>query len=116
MQVNTLISIGNSDDKLSQQRWSAFVATVRAIIHEGAEHGEWEIHGEWFSLPDQPWQNANWCIQIEAATEVLTPEWQRCEEIRAELRRRLQVQARLYDQDSIAWTEGRVEFLAGRDG
>lgn len=110
--INTLISIGNSDDKLTQARWSAYVAAVRAIINEGAEHGDWQIHGEWFSLPDQPWQNANWCIQLLPKDEVIRGGWT-VEAVRYELKRRLRVEARLYDQDSIAWTEGEIVFLPG---
>lgn len=112
--INTLIQIGNSDDKLTQARWSAFVNAVRAIIREGAELGQWQIHGEWFSLPDQPWQNANWCVQITPEEPPVRGGWT-YEAISHELRRRLRLEARLYDQDSIAWTEGEVRFLPGLD-
>lgn len=79
------ISIGNSDDKLTQMRWSAFVSDVRTVI----ANSQSKIHGEWFSAPNAPWQNACWCI------EPIHPE--------SALRRKLRGLARQYEQDSIAY-------------
>lgn len=94
--MNILISIGNSDDKLSQRRWADFIAAVRDLLQFA---GRVQIHGEWFSAPDKPWQNANWCV--EAADPVA----------RSAIRHDLVRIAAKYQQDSIAWTEGEVEFL-----
>lgn len=98
--MNILISIGNSDDKLTQRDWSEFIASVRELL-------DWPdrvaIHGEWFSAPDKPWQNANWCIET------------RDDGARFLIRRELRKLAERYRQDSIAWTQGEVEFL-GAEG
>lgn len=99
MTTNILISIGNSDDKLTQHEWAMFIDRVRALVKWDAL----QIHGEWFSAPDSPWQNANWCVEITAA------EWGN---VRALLRQDLREIAGAFGQDSIAWTEGEVEFLA----
>lgn len=61
--MNILISIGNSDDKLTQREWSEMVTDMRDIL-------DWpgvQLHGEWFSRPDSPWQNANWCVEVTTA-------------------------------------------------
>jgi hypothetical protein len=58
------ICIGNSDDKLPQERWASFIGDVdRAVGQVGAWKGG-QVHGRWFSAPDAPWQNAVWCLQL----------------------------------------------------
>jgi len=56
----TVLRVGrpNSDDKLSQEQWSGFVQQVRITLAQRAR----ETHGEWYSLPDQPYQNACFCM------------------------------------------------------
>jgi hypothetical protein len=52
--VGLYITIGNSDDKLSQVEWSRFIADVqRAIVHWGGH-----TYFEGFARPDLPFQNA----------------------------------------------------------
>lgn len=88
-------TIGNSDDKLSQREWAAFVADVRRVLAEEAE----TTHGEWFSAPDTPWQNACWCVEIPAYRL-------------ARARHRVGKLAPVYRQESIAWAEvAAVEML-----
>jgi hypothetical protein len=89
------ITVGNSDDKLSQNEWSAFVSSVRLVLRDEAQ----VMHGEWFSLPDSPWQNACWCVEFV--------------EYRLDrARMRLGKLAPAFRQDSIAWAEApTVEFL-----
>jgi hypothetical protein len=129
MGTNCLISIGNSDDKLSQGEWSRFVMEMRDLLRSSAL----QIHGEWFSLPDQPWQNANWCV------EVPEPAWWRVAVERAgqdenamhpehsasavhmrlaemkQARRDLKYAVRdlcyRWRQDSFAWTEAPVQIV-----
>jgi hypothetical protein len=113
--INTLISIGNSDDKLTQVRWSDFIDEVRSLIDEADADNRINVHGEWFSAPDQPWQNANWCIEIVGDDLSSAPSTETYMRTRADLRRQLQRLALKYEQDSIAWTEGNVEFLPARD-
>lgn len=101
--VNAYISIGNSDDKLTQWEWSQFVYDVQNLLTT------WEdnqlitaIHGTWFSLPHAQWQNANWCVEIHQ------------DEVDG-LREHLARIAHLWKQDSIALTIGQVEFVTAKE-
>ena len=85
------ISIGNSDDKLTQAQWCEFVQTVEESLES------YPLHGVWFSRPDARWQNACWCAEIPA--------------IAPDLRRELRQIAAEFNQDSITWAEARTEFL-----
>lgn len=92
--LTVYVSIGNSDDKLTQQRWAAYWATVRRVVLAYADR----VHGEWMSAPVAPYQNACICLEVwhpAAAT------------LRAELQRA----AREFGQDSIAWAEAVTEFI-----
>lgn len=106
MRVNAYISIGNSDDKLSQQEWSRFIEVTRDFLtgnrgnHLGGQ--VWQIHGEWYSRPDHPWQNANWCVEIN-------------EEDTYYLYGQMAEHAKIHRQDSIAVTVGRL-VLCGPEG
>ena len=89
------VSIGNSDDKLTQRLWSEFAGKVASAVHRHAEI----VHGEWVSLPLAAWQNASWCFEIFGGDG---------------LRGRLSYLASEYGQDSIAWVEvPRTEFITG---
>lgn len=95
------ISIGNSDDKLSQADWSSFVLDVDRAFNSAVQfEGAW-VHGRWYSRPDEPWQNACWCA-----------EWHDdLAHVVAALKRTLASIARTYRQDSIAWAEATTEFI-----
>lgn len=126
MGVNCLIQIGNSDDRLSQGEWSRFIAEMRDLFRPSG----FQVHGEWFSGPDQPWQNANWTV------EVLPPAWWRAagpdglkntttasmapaeamrdrdmQAARDQLKERVKRLCYLWRQDSFAWTEAPVELV-----
>lgn len=89
------ISIGNSDDKLSQREWHNFYVATSWLIHRSAE----TVHGQWVSEPAAAWQNACWCVEINPSMG----DW---------LRDRLATLASDHRQDSIAWTpSGETEFL-----
>lgn len=88
------ISIGNSDDKLTQSGWADFVSDVRTTLLDLKA----DCHGEWFSLPSSPWQNACWCVEIPV-TQM------------AALRHQVARLARTYRQNSIAYAASRVEFI-----
>lgn len=93
--MTVYVSIGNSDDRLTQREWSEFIAEVNTAIKESAA----EFHGKWTSLPHAPWQNACWCIEPQASSVGV-------------LRRRLADLGRRYRQDSIAWAEApTTDFL-----
>lgn len=94
--MSVYISIGNSDDRLSQAEWSAFVGDVNEAIGSYAI----ERHGKWMSLPHSPWQNACWCVEVSDKAKLF-------------LRDALARLATKYRQDSIAWAVAETEFLSG---
>jgi hypothetical protein len=88
-------SIGNSDDKLSQARWSEFHGTFAALIRDYAT----AVHGSWLSGAADPWQNA--CIAFDVHDNDA-----------GDLKRELRMLASAFNQDSIAWAETTgTEFL-----
>jgi hypothetical protein len=103
--VIVYISIGNSDDKLTQRDWSTFLVETDIVladreVRRDAAYQVLRRHGNWRSLPDDPWQNACWCVEVEDNAK---------EELQDELR---QI-AQSYGQDSIAWAEcPKTEFLS----
>lgn len=99
--ITVYISIGNSDDYLSQERWAEFVGVLHTLTDPYADDA-WVMarHGEWFSDPWSPWQNACWCVELD---EDAAPA------LKAELGR----VARRYQQESIAWAEASTTFLTG---
>lgn len=96
MNKTVVISIGNSDDKLTQKRWSEFIDDVVWSI---ARYGL-TIHFNGYSVPTASWQNACWIIQV--------PE-EHIHQIGFELSRI----ADKYQQDSIALLIGETEFVSG---
>jgi hypothetical protein len=101
------ISIGNSDDRLSQAEWSCFVLDVdrafeMAVRYEGAR-----VHGRWLSRADDPWQNACWSADWHDDLAFVVDA----------LKRKLTALARTYRQDSIAWAVvAETEFLGAVTG
>lgn len=91
-----LVAIGNSDDKLTQREWAHFRACVDSMVRAYARH----VHGAWVSPSADPYQNAAWSFQPLAGE-------------RDTLREGLGALAAQFRQDSIAWTEGRTEFVPG---
>lgn len=90
------LSIGNSDDKLTQHQWHDFCNDVETVLLVAAR----EMHGNWSSAPRDPWQNACWCFE---------PWPHLIEEAQQSFRK----MAARYGQDSIAWAEVRTtKFLA----
>jgi hypothetical protein len=89
------ISIGNSDDKLSQVEWSKFVVGISAEVVSLAT----QTHGAWFSHPAVPWQNACWCVEFASEAQEMT-----AKETAAEIGRR-------FGQESVAWATAQTEFI-----
>jgi hypothetical protein len=81
------ISIGNSDDKLTQQEWSRFWVDVAGQVVSMAK----ETHGAWFSNPVGGYQNACWCVEFST------------DETEAAARTEAAALSDKYGQDSIAW-------------
>jgi hypothetical protein len=93
--ITVYASIGNSDDELSQARWSQFVRAFRDCMSRGAT----EVYGDWLSAPDSSYQNA--CVAIATETPLT-------------LKAALATLAGEYNQDSIAWAEvAETEFIGG---
>ncbi len=97
------VSIGNSDDRLTQAEWHDFHDDVSRIL---TGHGA-KFHGQWVSPSTGESQNACWCFEVPEAVT-----W----ELRSELARL----AEAYRQDAISWAEvfGTPVILgsAGRSG
>lgn len=93
------VGIGNSDDKLGQRRWHEFVTATRYAITQPTVR----LLGEWYSRPDQPYQNAQFAFQADSAMV-------------ARIRPLLSRIAGDFGQDSIAWCPGVTEFLTAPDG
>src|SRR5262245_37840415 len=98
------ISIGNSDDKLTQVERSEFITDVTASV---AHYGD-EIHGFWLSPVESRWQNACWCVEYVEDSKLPA--------------HRLQAQAhglamlsRKYRQRAIAWAEVDKTVMIGED-
>ncbi len=92
------ITIGNSDDKLSQQRWAEFCREVDKVL-KGLRVPRY-FHG--YSLPNAPWQNAIWAVEMDESDQVNI---ERVKEL-------LRWVADRFKQDSIAWTQAPfTEFL-----
>jgi hypothetical protein len=84
--VTVYITIGNSDDKLSQVEWSRFIGDVQRAIGTWGGH----VYGDWFSRPDCPFQNA--CFGASFSHDNI-----------GGLRMNLKQVRELYRQDSIAF-------------
>lgn len=100
-QMIAYISIGNSDDKLTQAEWSAFCLDV-AVEVAGLGH----VHGAWFSVPNSPWQNACWCVEFSG------PDPQAEANVVAEAKRVVAELTMKWRQDSISWAAvAETEFI-----
>jgi hypothetical protein len=95
--MSVYVTIGNSDDKLTQEQWSKFCADVRAeLMCAGAK-----FHGQWYSESASQWQNACFCVEVVPG-------------VVDELKANLGALAKAHRQDSIAWADAPdVEFLSG---
>ena len=88
------ISIGNSDDKLTQAEWSQYVMEMLVrVVSIGHKHGDW------YSAPFTAYQNACWCVEFPN-----TEQWAEAREVATEVRKK-------WRQDSIAWAEADTEFI-----
>jgi len=93
------VSIGNSDDKLTQQEWRSFIDWVDGILF-GCQRYR---HGTWFSLPNAAFQNACWCVEVD-------DDWDK------HLRKYLAEAAAKFRQDSIALATATTEFIQPQEG
>jgi hypothetical protein len=97
--ITVYISIGNSDDKLTQLRWHQFFTETAFRLRRASEAGGGAIHGQWESEPASAWQNACWCVALHPDSAEL-------------LKLSLAELAKDFGQDSIAWAEApKTEFI-----
>lgn len=59
--VTVWVGIGNSDDKVAQKHWPDFLDEIRHLSNAYASR----FVGEWFSLADKPWQNAEFSWEMD---------------------------------------------------
>lgn len=98
--LTVYVSIGNSDDKLTQQQWSEFQRQFRCLLRRYFVNS----HGDWVSEPSSPWQNACFCLEI-------------AESDASECKRELAALAEQFGQDSIAWAVApKTEFIGPAAG
>lgn len=118
--MTVFVSIGNSDNRLTQQEWSEFWTSVDMTIHlvVQAEEMAGRVHGTWVSPSTVPYQNACWAFSVSPDSDAV---WDADGEhgvfgVRESLRDELQDIARKYRQQWIMWAETVPEFLPGMDG
>lgn len=97
------VSIGNTDNRLTQQRWAAFYTDVDAHIRRLTDGSPpyVVIHGRWVSPSTDPYQNACWAFSRNRDDS----------DVVGDLRFMLSLYAKRYGQDSIMWAEAQPEFL-----
>lgn len=99
--ITVYVSIGNSDDKLTQAEWSSYALDVDRAVNKAMGYVGSTVHGRWYSLPSEPWQNACWCLAWDDELAHIVEA----------LKRSLATIARSYRQDSIAWATATTEFI-----
>jgi hypothetical protein len=92
--ITAVIQIGNSDNKLTQNNWAHFVASMRSEISRSV----YRIHFQGGSDWDAPWQNACWVCEVRP--EQIEPLREAVAKVRGQ-----------YEQDSAAVVFGETEFI-----
>jgi len=92
--ITAYVSIGNSDDKLTQREWALYWHAVNDELEWAAER----THGSWLSCPAEPFQNACWCVEVD-------------EDNVEDLKHDLAILAARYKQDTIAFAVATTEFI-----
>jgi hypothetical protein len=84
-----IITIGNTDNKLTQQQWSAFCVDLSMLVKQHSE----EVYFLGHSPSDTPWQNMQTSFRMRSSAVGGMIPW---------LRTKLTELAREYNQDAIA--------------
>lgn len=90
--MTVTVQIGNSDDKLSQERWSVFIGQTGQLIRSTAK----TIHFSGGSAANSPWQNYCWVAEMDITDEFMAA----CKDL-----------AKRFSQDSISITTGTTTFV-----
>lgn len=107
MSRSIYVTIGNSDDRLTQAEYAEFHHRTDLMIRGAIEDHGGTMYGAWVSPSAEPFQNACWCFGPP-------PDWS--DDDRRILRDALRSLAAHYRQHSIAWAEAEPEFLLGYPG
>ena len=91
--ITVTVQIGNTDDRLSQKVWAAYVREVDRAIQPYAK----AVHFFGGSLPFEDWQNCCWVFESRDSAD--------------ELKKWLKKVLEKYGQSSLAWTEGKTRML-----
>lgn len=102
MSTSVFVSIGNSDDALTQLRWSQYVVEVDNALRKGLADDELHIHGFWLSESSSQYQNAGWALELKNAID---------HPITGELMDRLSAIRREFNQTSLVWAVADTEFI-----
>lgn len=94
--INVYISIGNSNNKLPQQKWAEYYREVDEAI------GELKVHGRWTSSPVAPKQNACWSIDLPDTPKARTA----LKDVLFEIVTR-------YGQPGVMWAEAPEVLMVG---
>lgn len=92
--VTAIVSIGNSDNKLTQLEWHDYVAWVDELVEKYKQHS----YFRGFSPGDAAWQNAAWWFTMD-------------EEHEAQLKSDFRWLLPKYKQESIALVLGNTELI-----
>lgn len=92
------VSIGNSDDKLTQEEWANYWATVDENIVDYSTR----VYGVWQSNPNSVYQNACWAFEIH-------------EDNREELVDSLNAIRLKFRQEQIAWANAETFFISNEN-
>lgn len=98
--ITYTVQIGNSDDKLGQERWSEFIDGLGVVLAELETEIGCEVHFFGYSAPQGHWQNCCAVFNVPATGEA-----------NLLIRSKLEKLAALFDQDSIALTVGATTFV-----
>lgn len=94
MDRTVVVSIGNSDNKLTQAEWHEFVQSVDVVLAKCVRR----THFRGFSPGEAPWQNAAWWVEMDE---------RRVLGFHEDLRRLLPK----FNQESIAFLWGNGELI-----
>jgi hypothetical protein len=92
--MTIVIQIGNTDDKLTQREWAAYVLMVKDTILRHCI----QVHFFGGSQNYELWQNVAWVIEI-------------AEDKKNPLIKALTEDRKVFRQDSVALTHGITEFI-----
>lgn len=94
MALTHVVSIGNSDDKLTQEQWSKFCEEVVALVKSYGKN----VFFIGYTGPAQPWQSATFVFEPWDGDETL-------------FLQRLRGVLATYRQDSAAVVVGETKFV-----